>query len=160
MTGRDHWVRRAALGAALPLIVIAAAGAAAREELYETRLSSVAMDLLTRDLVAGVGRAHGTLVGRRLSINALYEGLPSAAIGAELRQGVAVGARGPVIGRLTVAGGQQGTVTGAATLNAQQLEALRAGRLYVQINSEKAPDGNLWGWLLPRTRTAEPGGEK
>ena len=30
-------------------------------------------------------------------------------------------------------------------------QALRDGRLYVQVNSQKgpAPDGNLWGWLLP-----------
>ncbi len=26
---------------------------------------------------------------------------------------------------------------------------MRSGKFYVQINSEKAPDGNLTGWLLP-----------
>jgi hypothetical protein len=25
---------------------------------------------------------------------------------------------------------------------------LRKGMVYVQIHSEGAPDGNLWGWLL------------
>jgi phosphoglycerate kinase len=32
---------------------------------------------------------------------------------------------------------------------AKQVAALRAGHLYVQVNSEKAPNGNLTGWLLP-----------
>jgi hypothetical protein len=41
-----------------------------------------------------------------------------------------------------------GSVTGTLELTAQQVQSLRAGRLYVQIHSEKAPDGNLWGWLL------------
>ena len=27
---------------------------------------------------------------------------------------------------------------------------LEKGRLYVQLHSEKAPDGNLWGWLTPQ----------
>jgi hypothetical protein len=26
---------------------------------------------------------------------------------------------------------------------------LRQGRMYLQLHSESAPDGNLWGWLLP-----------
>jgi hypothetical protein len=28
------------------------------------------------------------------------------------------------------------------------VEALKAGRFYIQLHSERAPDGNLWGWLL------------
>ena len=31
-----------------------------------------------------------------------------------------------------------------------QVADLEKGRLYVQLHSEKAPDGNLWGWLLPQ----------
>ena len=34
------------------------------------------------------------------------------------------------------------------TLLAKQIENLERGRWYVQIHSQKAPDGNLWGWLL------------
>ena len=30
-----------------------------------------------------------------------------------------------------------------------QVTDLEKGRFYVQLHSEKAPDGNLWGWLLP-----------
>jgi hypothetical protein len=27
------------------------------------------------------------------------------------------------------------------------VEGLRKGKFYIQIHSEKAPDGILWGWL-------------
>jgi len=43
-----------------------------------------------------------------------------------------------------------GTLSGSFDLNALQIADLEKGRLYVQLHSEKAPDGNLWGWLLPQ----------
>jgi hypothetical protein len=43
-----------------------------------------------------------------------------------------------------------GTISGTFTLTSIQLADLEKGRLYVQLHSEKAPDGNLWGWLLPQ----------
>ena len=42
-----------------------------------------------------------------------------------------------------------GTVSGMVTLSSKQAAALRAGHFYLQINSQKAPDGNLTGWLMP-----------
>jgi hypothetical protein len=33
-------------------------------------------------------------------------------------------------------------------LNSQQLEALRKGGLYIEIDSDKAPEGDLWGWIM------------
>ena len=33
-------------------------------------------------------------------------------------------------------------------LDPSQLAALRSRRLYIQIDSERAPAGHLWGWLL------------
>ena len=48
-----------------------------------------------------------------------------------------------------------GTLSGNFTLTGAQATALRTGKLYIQINSEKAPDnvpwgakGTLWGWLF------------
>jgi hypothetical protein len=41
-----------------------------------------------------------------------------------------------------------GTITGSIDLTPEQVQGLKNGRLYLQISSEKAPDGNLWGWLL------------
>jgi len=42
-----------------------------------------------------------------------------------------------------------GTLSGSFDLTPDQIESLKKGKWYVQIHSEKAPDGNLWGWLLP-----------
>jgi len=67
---------------------------------------------------------------------------------AHLHQGVATGVRGSAIGDLSVAHALGGSITGTLRLTAEQVESLRKGKLYVQIQSEKAPDGNLWGWLL------------
>src|SRR6478735_420993 len=41
-----------------------------------------------------------------------------------------------------------GTISGSIELTKPQIDDLAAGRLYIQLHSQKAPDGNLWGWLL------------
>ena len=61
---------------------------------------------------------------------------------------MAAGVRGQAIGDLTISKATSGTFTGSIELTPQQLISLRKGGLYVQIHSEKAPDGVLWGWLL------------
>jgi hypothetical protein len=141
-------VRRAAVLAGCGLMLIGG-GSALAQERFETRLAPVAMDILTRDSVAGVGRVTAVLDGSTLAINGSFQGLPSPAVGGELRQGIAIGARGPVVAAVTAARAQAGSASASIKLNKVQLAALRAGRMYVQLNSEKAPDGNLWGWLLP-----------
>jgi hypothetical protein len=57
--------------------------------------------------------------------------------------------RGPLVADLTITPELTGTLSGRVQLNAQQLEALRKGGLYVEIDSDKAPEGDLWGWLMP-----------
>jgi hypothetical protein len=49
-------------------------------------------------------------------------------------------------------GGAAGTLMGVIELSDDALAALAAGHLYIQLDSEGAPDGNLWGWLLPAQR--------
>ena len=49
---------------------------------------------------------------------------------------------------LTIAKATKGTIEGTIELKPNQVEDLKRGRLYIQIHSDKAPDGNLWGWLL------------
>jgi hypothetical protein len=44
-------------------------------------------------------------------------------------------------------------VSGAVQLNAAQLEALRREAVYVRVDSEKAPEGNLQGWLEPQEKS-------
>jgi hypothetical protein len=54
---------------------------------------------------------------------------------------------------LTVSKGTNGTISGSLELTPRQVEALEKSSLYIQLHSEKAPDGNLWGWLLPQPVT-------
>jgi hypothetical protein len=101
--------------------------------------------------VTGKGSATGTLSGRKLTISGSFEGLAAPATIARLHQGVAKGARGAAITELTVSKAASGTLSGAVDLTLAQVDALRQGKLYIQLHSEKgsAPDGsNLWGWFL------------
>ena len=119
---------------------------------FKVRLSPVASDATMRATVAGAGSASATLNGARLTITGSFEGLKSAATIAQIHSGVATGVRGPFILDLTVSkagAGTSGTISGSFELTPAQATSLRRGQLYIQIHSEKAPDGNLWGWLLP-----------
>ena len=125
---------------------------------FTARLSWVPIGGSERNDVAGDGSATATLSGSRLSITGAFEGLPAKATGAKLHQGVATGARGPgtVIAELRVTGGASGKLSGDVRLSAEQLAALKAGQLYLQIYSEKGvlPDhSTLWGWLLQERGT-------
>jgi hypothetical protein len=126
--------------------------AAQTPETYKVRLSPVPVDAQTRANIAGIGSATATLLGARLSITGSFEGLRSPAMDAKLHQGPVTGVRGPAILDLTVghaaSGSTSGTVTASIDLTPPQIESLKKGQLYIQIDSEKAPDGNLWGWLL------------
>jgi hypothetical protein len=118
------------------------------QEKFKTRLSPVSMDASMRANIAGLGSASAVLTGTKLSITGSFDGLRSPATIAQLHEGRGIGVRGPVIFDLTVTKAVNGTVEGSFDLSAGQIENLRKGRFYVQIHSEKAPDGNLWGWLL------------
>ena len=127
---------------------LASSSAAQSQDKYKVRLSTVPMDGGMRDAVAGAGTAVAVLTGSKLTINGTFQGLRSPATSAHLHRGPARGVRGAAVAELTVSKGTDGTITGAVALTTDQLEALRRGQLYVQVSSEKAPDGNLWGWVL------------
>jgi len=117
-------------------------------ETYKVRLTPVSMDASMKVTIAGMGRASAVLTGTKLEVKGTFEGLLSPATTAQIRRGSLTGIRGPAILDLKITPAISGSVTGAFDLDANQLEGLRKGRLYIQIASEKAPDGNLWGWLL------------
>lgn len=116
-------------------------------ETYKARLTAVPADARTRPSLAGVGSATGTLSAGKLTINGTFDGLLSAATMAQLHSAVAAGVRGPVIGDLTIAKATSGSLGGSFTLTPQQIESFHKGGLYIEIHSEKAPDGVIWGWL-------------
>src|ERR1017187_9779372 len=124
--------------------------AAQTRDTYKARLSALPADARTRAAMAGSGSATATLEGSKLSITGSFEGLVSSATTAELHSAVAAGVRGPVIAPLTIPKATSGTITGSIDLTPPQLTSLQHGGLYVQIQSEKVPDGVLWGWFLKK----------
>jgi hypothetical protein len=138
--------------AALVVVVVfvwfAPPGAMQNQEKYKVRLSTVPMDGGMREAVAGSGAASAVLTGTKLTITGTFQGLRSPATAARVHSGPAKGVRGASVAELTVSKAVNGTVTGSLDLTREQLQNLQSGRLYLQISSEKAPDGNLWGWFL------------
>ena len=141
--------RAAAVVLALGWVLSGQAGTAQSGDKYNARLFWVPTAGAER--VSGKGTASATLSGRSLTITGSFEGLGGPATVARLHEGIARGARGKALTDLTISKAASGTISGAATLTPEQVEALRQGKLYIQIHSDKglAPDGaNLWGWLL------------
>lgn len=122
---------------------------AQKPETYKIRLTPVAMDTAMKVNIAGSGSASAVLTGGKLSISGTFDGLLSPATTAQIHRGSATGVRGPVILDLAISPATNGTVSGTFDLAPDQVDSLRKGRLYIQIASVRAPDGNLWGWLLP-----------
>jgi hypothetical protein len=142
-------MRSAALvGIAITFLLLATPGAAQNEVRYRVRLSPVPVDIPMRSTVAGIGNATAVLKGATLTVTGTFEGLVSPATTARVHRGVAMGVRGPSVTDLTVTKAPKGTVSGSINLSPEQMEGLKKGQFYIQISSEKAPDGNLWGWMV------------
>jgi CHRD domain-containing protein len=138
----------------LPFAAAIAAGvvSAQQPKTFKGRLSPVPIDMSMQATIAGSGSVSAVLTGTKLVITGSFEGLRSPATIAQLHKGPIKGVRGPNIFDLTVAKTEptSGTISGSIDLTALQVTDLEKGRLYIQLHSEKAPDGNLWGWLLPQ----------
>ena len=145
----------AALIACVALAASATFGQAS--ESYKVRLTPVALDASMMAKVAGSGALTAVVAGNKLTIDGSFSGLRSPATTAHIQRGIAKGVRGPAILDLRVTAQARDTsrissykaeMHDSVTLTPEQLDDLRNSRLYVQIDSEGAPDGNLWGWLL------------
>ena len=146
---RSRYVCAAALLLAFTAPVFAA------DVKYATELDPVAFDNSTVKNTVGIGHVTATLSGSTLTVTGDYSGLSSEAIAVNLvlgfGPGVAGGATGGLagttVGKLTMGGGMSGQISGSVKMNAAKLAALKKGALYVELDSAKAPNGNLWGWL-------------
>ena len=115
---------------------------------FKARLSPVPVDATTQAATTGLGAVTAVLTGTKLSISGTFSGLQSPATIAQVHVGPK-GIAGPPVLDLTVTKATSGTLQGDLTLTSAQVDHLKRGRLYIQIHSEKAPEGNLRGWLLP-----------
>lgn len=123
------------------------AGAQGAEK-YKARLSPVPIDTSRLDTVRGIGSATAELVGTKVTVTGTFSGLASPATIAQVHRGPDLGIRGPVVADLTVTKAASGSLSGTIELTPLQLPSFRKGNFYIQIHSEKAPEGNLWGWLV------------
>ena len=115
---------------------------------FKARLSPMPVDATNQAGTTGLGAVTAVLTGTKLSVSGTFSGLQTPATIAKVHIGPK-GIAGPAALDLTVTKATSGTLQGELMLTSAQVEHLKRGRLYIQIHSEKAPDGNLRGWLLP-----------
>ena len=143
---------RRLLGAVLAVAalapVAAQSGQAQSGQTFVARLATVPIMADEQVNVSGRGTATAVLEGRTLTVSGKFEGLRTPATAARIHLAPRA-ARGPAFADLKVSSGTSGTITGTVDLTPPQLQALERRSLYIQLHSQKAPDGNLWGWLLP-----------
>jgi hypothetical protein len=150
-TGRSAWLCGFALLAIGVFVSMPVTFADSNLEIYHVRLSPLGVTNATVDTTTGIGSATATLSGNRLTIEATFEGLTGAATAANVRRGPK-GIPGPVVFELNVPKASSGTLSATFELTPDQLKDLREARMYLQIHSERAPDGSIRGWLLTAKR--------
>jgi len=133
---------------AVVIAIAASVSIQAQAPQYRARLSVVPLDVPQQATIAGVGAATAVLKGSTLTINGTFSGLKTPATVVRVLRSPKPGMRGVPIGDLTATAETSGTITGSIELTKAQIDDLAASRLYIQLHSQKAPDGNLWGWLF------------
>jgi hypothetical protein len=137
--------RKNSLFCALALVLCAAPALAAG---YDAELDPVPFDASNRAIVIdSIGNASATLDSGTLNVRGNFSNFTSPATGGSIRIGLAKGVPGDAIGTLTVDHATSGHFSGSVKLNGDQVAALKKQAIYVRIDSEKSPDGNVQGWL-------------
>jgi hypothetical protein len=131
------------------VLIFGVAALPAQSRTFAGRLSPMPLTVAMQAAVSGQGSMTAVLEGDRLTVAGTFAGLRSPATIARLHM-AARGIRGPAIADLVIARSPSGTLKGVVELSDRERQALDKSSLYIQIHSEKAPEGNLWGWLLPQ----------
>jgi hypothetical protein len=125
---------------------LSAGALAADSNSFRTRLSPVPIDVGMQVNIAGQGQITAMLAGNKLTVNGTASGLRSPATEVHIHRGQP-GIPGPAILDLATTKTTAPTISGTVELSPSMVDDLKNGQLYVQLNSERAPDGNLRGWL-------------
>ena len=123
--------------------------ATAQDMQYRARLSPMPTTPQTKSTITGAGEALATLSGTTLTLRGDFSGMSSAATMAHVHFGPPA-QPGPVVATLEIAAQTSGALSASIELSVEQLRALTANSLYVQIHSESNPAGELRGWLFPK----------
>ena len=139
----------------LAAMLFAAAPAFAADN-YQTDIGPTPKNGSQGAIAQGRGTVLATLDNNKFSLQGKFSGLSSPATVARLHMGNVMGGTGPAIGDLKVAQAQSGEISGSFTLTPDQVAGLKMGKLYVILDSQSAPKGNLWGWFQPAHATVGP----
>lgn len=120
------------------------------QDVYRARLSPMPTTPRTVTEITGEGEVILTLNGNTLTVEGHFAGMSSAATGAHLHNGPPA-QPGPVMATLNVDSAPAGSITATLELTAEQLAALQANSLYIQVHSENNASGELRGWIFPRS---------
>jgi hypothetical protein len=160
--GKVAWKGKDVIGksASGPLMLAACwlifAGPALAAEGYQTDLGPTPLDGSNRANVLGRGSVMATLEGRKFTLQGTFAGLATAATKAHICMGAVMGGMGPALYDVTVTPARSGQVSGSVTLTQEQVTALKKGQIYLLLDSQNAPKGNLWGWFQPAHKTVGP----
>jgi CHRD domain len=138
---------RLTLAGAIFLAGLAAGPALAAGTRFAGEFDPMPHDNSTRANMVGAGQVTATLSGNLLAVRGEFSGLSSPATGAHLNMGLAMGVPGTSIGALEATKDLQGAISGTVKLTTEAISALKRGALYIQLDSEKSPEGNSWAWL-------------
>lgn len=139
----------------LAAMLFAAAPAFAADN-YQTDIGPTPKNGSQGASAQGRGMVLATLDSNKFSLQGKFSGLSSPATVARLHMGNVMGGTGPAIGELKIAQAQSGEISGSFTLTPDQVAGLKMGKLYVILDSQSAPKGNLWGWFQPAHATVGP----
>ena len=140
----------------LAIVAMALATPALAAEGYQTNIGPAPLNGANRAEVMGRGAVLATLDGSKFTLHGSFAGLSTPATDAHLCLGNVMGGTGPAIADVTVTPAVNGEISATLTLAPDQVAALKAGKIYLLLNSQKAPKGNLWGWFQPAHRTVGP----
>ena len=141
----------------LAAALLCAAAPAFAAENYQTDIGPTPKNGRQGATVQGRGTVLATLDNNKFSLQGKFAGLSSPATQARLHVGTVMGGGGPAIGGLKIPQAQSGEISGTFTLTRDQIAALKLGKLYVMLDSQSAPKGNLWGWFQPAHVTVPEG---
>lgn len=130
------------------LALLAASPVAQESTSFTARLSPLPRTAATVASLTGSGEVTAVLTGMTLTISGHFSGLQSPATIARVRIGERTGVRGPAVFEVQVTEAPGGAISATLELGRAHLEPLSSGRFYLQLHSQSAPEGNLWGWLL------------
>lgn len=139
----------------LAAMLFAAAPAFAADN-YQTDIGPTPKNGSQGASAQGRGTVLATLDNNKFTLQGKFSGLSSPATVARLHMGNVMGGTGPAIGELKIAQAQSGEISGSFTLTPDQVAGLKVGKLYVILDSQSAPKGNLWGWFQPAHATVGP----